>query len=74
MKRLCLLVVCLGVPLHSQAQVAFPNSDNQASITNVPATAAAVAETPTTTFRSGVDLVALNVIVTDATQSRKRPS
>ena len=68
MKRLCLLVMCLGVPLHSQAQVTFPNTDNQVSFTDGPAPAAAVAETPTTTFRSGVDLVALNVVVTDATQ------
>jgi Ca-activated chloride channel family protein len=67
-KRLCLLVMCLGVPLHSQAQVALPINDNQASFTDGPATAAAVAETPKTTFRSGVDLVALNVVVTDATE------
>ena len=41
-KRVCLLVMCLGVPLHSQAQVALPNTDYQASFTDGPATAAAV--------------------------------
>src|SRR5262245_27090319 len=60
--------MCLVVPLHAQAQVALPIIDSQVSFTDSPATAAIVVETPTVTFRSGVDLVALNVVVTDATQ------
>lgn len=53
MKRLCLLVIGLGLALDAQAQVS------------------AVASTPAgdesaSTFRSGVDLVALNVVVTDS--------
>ncbi len=68
MKNVCLLVMCLGVPLHVQAQVALPTTDNQVSFTDAPATAVVVSETPTTTFKSGVDLVALNVVVIDAAQ------
>ena len=68
MKNVCLLVMCLGAPLHVQAQVALPKTDNQVFFTDGPATAAAVPETPTTTFRTGVDLVALNVVVTDAAE------
>lgn len=67
MKRLCLLVMCLGVPFRAQAQVQIQTADNQVSFHDGSATAA-VGETPTTTFRSEVDLVALNVLVTDSTE------
>ena len=66
-KRVCLLVMCLVVPLQAHAQVALPNSDGPVSFTDGPR-AAGVPDTPTTTFRSGVDLVALNVVVTDAAE------
>jgi Ca-activated chloride channel family protein len=66
-KRLCLLVMCLGVPVHAQAQVPLSPADNQVSFHDGPAVAA-VGDTPTTTFRSGVDLVALNVVVTDSAE------
>jgi Ca-activated chloride channel family protein len=67
-KRLCLLAICLGVPLHGQAQVSKAITDNLVSFHDGPATAATVGDTPTTTFRSGVDLVALNVVVTDSAE------
>ena len=44
MRRACLLLACLGIPLEAAAQAPVP------------------------TFRSGVDLVALNVVVTDDDQ------
>ena len=55
MTRACLLVICLGLSLDAQAQVAGPDIDDTAT----------TREIPTTTFRTGVDLVALNVVVTD---------
>ncbi len=58
-KRACLLVICLGLSLDAHAQVAGPDVDYAA---------AAAREIPTTTFRTGVDLVALNVVVTDPTE------
>jgi len=66
-KRLCLLVMCFGMPIHAQAQVPLPIADNQVSFHDGPATAA-VGETSTTTFRTGIDLVALNVVVTDSAE------
>src|SRR4029450_13728853 len=62
-KRLCLLVMCLGVPVHAQAQVPLPTNDNPPSFHDGAAIGATVGETPTTTtFKAGVDLVALNVV------------
>ena len=53
-KPLCLLVVCLAVTFDARAQIAAgPGSGNEAQ--------AAM-------FRSGVELVALNVVVTDSTE------
>jgi len=68
-KRLCLLVMCLGVPVHAQAQVTLPTNDNPPSFHDAAAIGATVGETPTTaTFKAGVDLVALNVVVTDSAE------
>ena len=68
MKRLCLLVMCLGVPVHAQAQVTILTNDNPPSFHDGAAIGATVGETPTTTFKAGVDLVALNVVVTDSAE------
>ena len=69
MKRLCLLVMCLGVPVHAQAQATLPTNDNPPSFHDGAAIGATVGETPTTTtFKAGVDLVALNVVVTDSAE------
>ena len=68
MKRLCLLVMCLGFTFHAQAQVPQAITDNQVSFHDSPVASTAADDTPTTTFRSGVDIVALNVVVTDSTE------
>ena len=68
-KSLCLLVMCLAVPFHAQAQVPPSiSAGSQVSFNDGPATATAPGDTPTVTFRSGVDLVALNVVVTDSAE------
>jgi hypothetical protein len=66
-KRVCLLVMCLGVSVHAQAQ-AIRTNDNPSSFHDDAAIGATVRETPTTTFKAGVDLVALNVVVTDSAE------
>ena len=75
MTRSILLVVCVLVAADARAQV--QRTDAQAAPTSSVTTAASSptdrsqAPTPprgSTTFRSGVDLVALNVVVTDADQ------
>jgi Ca-activated chloride channel family protein len=66
-KRVCLLVICLGSTLDVQAQVALSSLDLPA-IHDSSAAPTAASDIPTTTFRSGVDLVALNVVVTDSTE------
>ena len=69
MKRSILLLACVLVAVDAGAQ-ALPRSDAQVALTgNSAAKAAATDNTaPVTTFRSSVDLVALNVVVTDADQ------
>ena len=66
MKRLSLLVMCLGLTFDAQAQVPLPDTEHQTAL--LASAAATIGEAPTTTFRSGVDLVALNVVVTDSTE------
>jgi Ca-activated chloride channel family protein len=67
MKRLCLLVAWLASTIATQAQVPNPHVDDQLSVPDDSARATGP-EAPRTTFRSGVDLVALNVVVTDAAE------
>jgi VWFA-related protein len=64
-KRVCLLAICLGSTLNAQAQVTLQSQDNQPSFHDG---AAPSGDIPTTTFRTGVDLVALNVVVTDSAE------
>ena len=66
-KRVCLLIACLAAALEAQAQVPLSPTDYQVSFFEAPA-APIASTTPTTTFRSRVDVVALNVIVTDGAQ------
>lgn len=68
MKRLCLLFACLASTIEAQAQVPPSNTDSQVSFSEETAPPATRREAPPTTFRSGVDLVALNVVVTDGAQ------
>jgi VWFA-related protein len=67
-KRLCLLAICLGSTLNAQAQVTLQSQDNQPSFLDGAAPSAPTGDIPTTTFRTGVDLVALNVVVTDSAE------
>ena len=67
MKRLCLLVVCLAAAIEAQAQVPASGTDYHVSVAQ-DSTRATAPEPPPTTFRSGVDLVALNVVVTDGAE------
>lgn len=72
MRRSILLVVCALVAVDARAQnqtraeTQTQTSSAPSTTTNQPASAATPA--PTATFRSGVDLVALNVVVTDSDQ------
>jgi Ca-activated chloride channel family protein len=66
-RRVCLLVMCLGFTFDAQAQVPLPTTDYEVSFDEAAAVAAA-RDLPATTFKSGVDLVALNVVVTDGTE------
>lgn len=65
MKRACLLVACLPWALEAHAQVPPSATDYQVSFTDESAPAASA---PSTTFRSHVDVVALNVVVTDGSE------
>jgi Ca-activated chloride channel homolog len=67
-KRLCLLVICLNFSFDAQAQVPQPNVDHQTAFHDGNGSATTNGDTPTTTFRSGIDLVALNVVVTDSAE------
>jgi Ca-activated chloride channel family protein len=58
--------MCLGFTLDARAQVPLPITDYEVSFDE--AAAAAARDLPGTTFKSGVDLVALNVVVTDAAE------
>lgn len=63
MKHLCLIAMCLAWTYAAQAQVSRP-AEQLVAFHEAPVGAAAN-DTPATTFRSGVELVALNVVVTD---------
>jgi Ca-activated chloride channel family protein len=66
--------MCLGVSFNAQAQVPLRNTGDQvsfhdrSSVTAPAGDTPSVDDSPTTTFRSGVDLVALNVVVTDSAE------
>jgi len=66
-RRVCLFVMCLGFTLDAHAQVPLPTTDYEVSFDDAVA-AAAARDLPITTFKSSVDLVALNVVVTDSTE------
>ena len=68
MKRVCLLVMCLGFTFDAQAQVPLLETDYQVPFHEDAPAADAARDIPTTTFKSGVDLVALNVVVTDSAE------
>lgn len=72
MNRSILLVACVLVAGNAEAQALQPPTDTALNGTAATSTAAAPATqapaTPQATFRSNVDLVALNVVVTDADQ------
>ena len=65
MKRCCLLVACLLWPFEAHAQVPPSVTSDPVSFQEDLAPAPAA---PTTTFRSHVDVVALNVVVTDGAE------
>ena len=68
MRRSILLVASVLFAAEASAQVLTP-SDAKATLNNNAATTAAgTPTTPATTFRSSVDIVALNVVVTDGDQ------
>src|SRR5215510_3536591 len=77
-----LLLACVLVAANAGAQALQTtetglNGSSATSTTAAPATTPAAASQPTVTFRSNVDLVALNVVVTDGDQkyvSGLRPS
>jgi Ca-activated chloride channel family protein len=69
--RSILLLACVLVAAEASAQalqIATEAALNDNVATGTAAAPAAKPTTPTTTFRSGVDLVALNVVVTDGEQ------
>lgn len=68
MRCLSLVLVCLVFTLDSQAQVPHPKTDHEASFHEDGVAAAPARDIPETTFKSGVDLVALNVVVTDSAE------
>ncbi len=82
MSRSILLLACVLVAVNAGAQALQTtetglNGSSATSTTAAPATTPAAASQPAVTFRSNVDLVALNVVVTDGDQkyvSGLRPS
>ena len=75
MSRSILLVACALVAIDARAQGQTPAETQPTQTSTAPASAATTSQTPSSTtvggggaatFRSGVDLVALNVVVTDS--------
>src|SRR5262245_13421195 len=59
--------MCFGIPVHAQAQVTLRTNDDPPSFHDGAAIGVSVGDTPTT-FKAGVDLVALNVVVTNSAE------
>jgi Ca-activated chloride channel homolog len=66
--RSLLIVVCALVAVDARAQDQTRNESKPAQTSSVTTNAATTGGSPSTTFRSGVDVVALNVVVTDSDQ------
>ncbi len=63
-----LLLACVLVAANASAQALQTTTETAHNGSAATSTAAAAPTTPTTTFRSSVDIVALNVVVTDGDQ------
>jgi hypothetical protein len=66
--RSMLLLACVLVAANASAQALQTTTETAHNGSAATSTAAAALTTPTTTFRSSVDIVALNVVVTDSDQ------